>query len=98
MTRWRSPRQRRDTARRRRHQARDQALRAAAREHIEQARARQRTGADLLAIRYGAYVHDVPSRAGRAVEAIGDGWRLTGPLDEVRAELEHRIARLSARA
>jgi hypothetical protein len=94
MARWRSTRQRRAAVRR----GRDQALRAEAREHIEAARARQRTGADLLAIRYGAYVHDVPSRAGHAVEAIGDGWRVTGPLDEVRAELEHRVTRLSARA
>ena len=98
MTRWRSPRQRRDCVRRRRHQARDEALRAEAREVIEQARAHHRTEADLLAVTFGAYVHRVPSRAGGAVEAIGDGWRLTGPLHEVRAELEHRVTRLSARA
>jgi hypothetical protein len=48
------------------------------------------TRAEGLARQYGVEVRDVPSRAGGAVEAVGDGWRVTGPLHEVRAELEHR--------
>jgi hypothetical protein len=36
------------------------------------------------------YVLEVPSWHGQALEAIGDHWRVTGSLDEVRAELEWR--------
>lgn len=84
MTRWRSPRQRRDAARRRRDQDRR-------RELLEQAEATGPVaGAEVLGQLYGVYTRAVPSRRGHAVEAFGDGWRVMGSLTEVRAELEHR--------
>lgn len=92
MTRWRSPRQRRDAARRRRDQdrrrKRDQDRR---RKLLEQAEsAGPVVGAELLGQAYGVYTRAVPSRRGPAFEACGDGWRVMGSLAEVRAELEHR--------
>jgi hypothetical protein len=91
MTRWRSPRQRRDTARRRRQSESIAALRAWL---AERDALRERTEAERLAEQYGVEVREVPSRHPDGVEAIGAGWRVMGPFDQVRAELEQRCRRL----
>ena len=91
MTRWRSPRQRRDTARSRRQSAGIAMLR---RWLAEQDGLRERTEAEKLAEQYGVEVREVPSRHPDGVEAIGPGWRIMGSLGEVRAELEQRCGRL----
>jgi hypothetical protein len=92
VTRWRSPRQRRDAARRRKCATQVAELRAWL---AEQEALREHTVAERLAEEFGVDVREVPSRHGGAVEAVGDRWRIVGPLDEVRAELEHRCRRLA---
>jgi hypothetical protein len=94
MTRWRSPRQRRGAARRRSQSASIAALRAWL---AEQDALRERTEAERLAEQYRVEVLEVPSRHPDGVEAIGSGWRVMGPLGEVRAELEQRCRRLHDR-
>lgn len=90
MTRWRSPRQRRDAARKRRQSSNIAALRCWL---ADQDALRERTEVERLAEQYGVEVREVPSRHPDGVEAIGVGWRVMGSLGEVRAELEQRCAR-----
>jgi hypothetical protein len=92
VSRWRSPRQRRDAHRRRRQQAREaeagKTWLAELREEI--AATRPATAADLLAREHGACAVPVLVRGGNGVAVIGDGWRVVGTLDAVRDELERR--------
>jgi hypothetical protein len=91
MTRWRSPRQRRDTARRRRWQraaAELEARLAPLREEL--AATRPVTPVTRLADEFGVNVVTWRLRHGRGVSASWPGGRVVGDLEGVRAELEHR--------
>lgn len=94
MSGYRSPRQRRDTARRRRWQREAAELEAwLAPLRAELAATRPVTPATRLAEEFGVNVVPWTLRHGRrGVSASWAGGRVVGDLDGVRAELEHRRA------